>query len=191
MGGNIPQGWTDERIELLTKLWKEGLSASQIAKKLGGVTRNAVVGKVHRLGLSGNGSRMSKKARDPAAKEPVRFRATASAPRRLDHPAAPAVKLAGNGAVFTEPPDARPPAVVVPLRQEPAGTATIMTLGARMCRWPIGMPDDPDFTFCGRRSDDGASYCAGHAKIAYEAPTQRRRSTANELHRSLRRYISR
>ena len=46
-------GWTDERVELLKKLWLDGLSASQIAKQLGGVTRNAVIGKVHRLGLSG------------------------------------------------------------------------------------------------------------------------------------------
>ena len=46
-------GWTDERVELLKKLWQDGLSASQIAKQLGGVTRNAVIGKVHRLGLSG------------------------------------------------------------------------------------------------------------------------------------------
>jgi hypothetical protein len=46
-------GWTDERVELLKKLWQEGLSASQIAKALGGVTRNSVIGKVHRLGLSG------------------------------------------------------------------------------------------------------------------------------------------
>ena len=46
-------GWTDERVETLKKLWLDGLSASQIAKSLGGVTRNAVIGKVHRLGLSG------------------------------------------------------------------------------------------------------------------------------------------
>jgi GcrA cell cycle regulator len=48
-----PMSWTDERVELLTKLWQEGLSASRIAAELGGVTRNAVIGKVHRLGLSG------------------------------------------------------------------------------------------------------------------------------------------
>ena len=46
-------GWTDERVELLKKLWADGLSASQIAAELGGITRNAVIGKVHRLGLSG------------------------------------------------------------------------------------------------------------------------------------------
>ena len=45
--------WTDERVELLKKLWSDGLSASQIAAELGGITRNAVIGKVHRLGLSG------------------------------------------------------------------------------------------------------------------------------------------
>src|SRR6266851_96252 len=52
-GRRVVMGWTDERVEILKKLWLEGLSASQIAKQLGGVTRNAVIGKVHRLGLSG------------------------------------------------------------------------------------------------------------------------------------------
>lgn len=61
-------GWTDERVELLKKLWQDGLSASQIAKQLGGVTRNAVIGKVHRLGLSGRAA-PSKPAR-PVFKAP-------------------------------------------------------------------------------------------------------------------------
>src|SRR4026209_1467277 len=51
--GENPMSWTDERVELLKKLWADGLSASQIAAELGGITRNAVIGKVHRLGLSG------------------------------------------------------------------------------------------------------------------------------------------
>src|SRR5918999_5304444 len=53
LGGERPMNWTDERVELLKKLWADGLSASQIAAELGGITRNAVIGKVHRLGLSG------------------------------------------------------------------------------------------------------------------------------------------
>src|SRR6185369_705670 len=61
-------GWTDERVETLKKLWLDGLSASQIAKQLGGVTRNAVIGKVHRLGLSGRAT-PSQPAR-PAFKAP-------------------------------------------------------------------------------------------------------------------------
>ncbi len=76
-------GWTDERVETLKKLWQDGLSASQIAKQLGGVTRNAVIGKVHRLGLSGRAA-PSKPAR-PAFKAPRPQRAVAApaAPRRI------------------------------------------------------------------------------------------------------------
>ncbi len=81
-------GWTDERVETLKKLWQDGLSASQIAKQLGGVTRNAVIGKVHRLGLSGRAA-PSKPAR-PAFKAPRPQRPAAaapSAPRRISEPA--------------------------------------------------------------------------------------------------------
>src|SRR5579872_6738633 len=81
-------GWTDERVELLKKLWQDGLSASQIAKQLGGVTRNAVIGKVHRLGLSGRAA-PSKPARTvfkaPRPARPVS--AAPAAPRRLAEPA--------------------------------------------------------------------------------------------------------
>src|ERR1700761_7267033 len=81
-------GWTDERVELLKKLWLDGLSASQIAKQLGGVTRNAVIGKVHRLGLSGRAA-PSQPAR-PVFKAPRPPRpatsSSAPAPRRALEP---------------------------------------------------------------------------------------------------------
>ena len=60
--------WTDERVELLKKLWADGLSASQIASQLGGVTRNAVIGKVHRLNLSGRAKPASNAARPRKAR---------------------------------------------------------------------------------------------------------------------------
>src|SRR3954467_15102818 len=85
--GEANMGWTDERVELLKKLWQDGLSASQIAKQLGGVTRNAVIGKVHRLGLSGRAA-PSNPAR-PAFKAPRPARpvtSAPSAPRRLAEP---------------------------------------------------------------------------------------------------------
>jgi GcrA cell cycle regulator len=113
-------GWTDERVELLKKLWLDGLSASQIAKQLGGVTRNAVIGKVHRLGLSGRAA-PSQPAR-PAFKAPRPPRpAHAPAPRRVE--AAP------------QTPQPAPVYYV----EEP-GSATVLTLGAHMCKWPIGDP---------------------------------------------------
>jgi len=162
-------GWTEERVAVLKKLWLEGLSASQIAKQLGGVTRNAVIGKVHRLGLSGRAapsqpSRPVYRPTRPA--RPVH----AAAPRRVE-PVAPR-------------PAAPPPPAVVDL----PGTATVLTLGAHMCKWPIGDPSTDEFSFCGRRAGEEGPYCIEHARVAYQ-PVQKKKSTANELARSLRRYI--
>ncbi|MFC3071130.1 cell cycle sigma 70 cofactor GcrA [Phenylobacterium soli] len=165
-------GWTDERVELLKKLWQEGLSASQIAKQLGGVTRNAVIGKVHRLGLSGRAA-PSKPARTVfKAPRPARPAAAPSAPRRLAEPAtlAPA------------------PSPVRYVDEEP-GTATVLTLGAHMCKWPIGDPALDNFTFCGRRTDETGPYCHEHAQVAYQPAQAKKKSSAAELARSLRRYI--
>jgi GcrA cell cycle regulator len=166
-------GWTDERVELLKKLWQDGLSASQIAKQLGGVTRNAVIGKVHRLGLSGRAT-PSKPARSVfKAPRPARPAAAPSAPRRIAEP------------VALSQPQPSPVRYV----EEAPGMATVLTLGAHMCKWPIGDPALDSFTFCGRRSGDGP-YCAEHSQIAYQpAQTSKKKSSANELARSLRRYI--
>ena len=78
--------WTDERVELLKKMWGEGQSASQIAKELGGVTRNAVIGKVHRLGLSNRTRRAPRRERDQgqAGPRPSRPKAQPS-PRPNPH----------------------------------------------------------------------------------------------------------
>lgn len=165
-------GWTDDRVETLKKLWLEGLSASQIAKQLGGgVTRNAVIGKVHRLGLSGRAT-PSKPA--PAVVRVARPRPVASAPARR----------APSAAAASAP---TPPQTVVARREEP-GSATVLTLGVHMCKWPIGDPSSRDFTFCGRGAS--GTYCDEHARLAYQ-PVQKKtgRSQAADLARSLRRYI--
>ena len=170
-------GWTEDRVGALKKLWLEGQSASQIAKQLGGgVTRNAVIGKVHRLGLSGRAT-PSQPART-AAFRPARPRATPagspmaqpSAPRRIE-----AVTPRANLPVAPTP--MAPP--------ELPGTATVMTLGAHMCKWPIGDPSSNEFSFCGRRSSEGV-YCVEHARVAYQPQVKR---GATDLARSLRRYI--
>lgn len=173
--------WTDERVTTLKKLWLDGLSASQIAKQLGGVTRNAVIGKVHRLGLSGRAA-PSQPAR-PVFKAPRPARpATAStipaAPRRVvaAEPVAPA----------PAPVQVHQPLVAV--RNEAPGSATVLTLGAHMCKWPIGDPSSDSFTFCGRRSSEGP-YCIEHARVAYQPQQTKKKAGATELARSLRRYI--
>jgi len=167
-------GWTDERVELLKKLWQDGLSASQIAKQLGGVTRNAVIGKVHRLGLSGRAA-PSKPARPVfKAPRPARQAAAPAAPRRIAPPPLAAA--------------APPPQPPVRYVEEAPGAATVLTLGAHMCKWPIGDPSSDDFTFCGRRASE-SPYCVEHARVAYQPAQAKKRSGANELARSLRRYI--
>ena len=177
--------WTDERVETLKKLWQEGHSASQIAKQLGGVTRNAVIGKVHRLGLSGRAAPsqptrpLYKPARPP--------RPAAASPVHAERPApVHGTPIARRDPVISRPVISQP---IVPYIEEP-GTATVLTLGAKMCKWPIGDPSSDSFSFCGRRADDGTPYCVEHARVAYQ-PSQKakKRDTGTDLSRSLRRYL--
>src|SRR5271154_6131486 len=152
-------GWSETRVTTLSQLWLDGLSASQIAKQLGGVTRNAVIGKVHRLGLSGRAA-PSQPAR-PAFKAP---RPARPAPTSVSVPRRPAAVAEHTPHLSTEPAP-RLPALTE--RVEERGVATVLTLGAHMCKWPIGDPATDDFTFCGRRSTDEGPYCVEHARIAY------------------------
>jgi len=158
-------GWTDERVELLKKLWQDGLSASQIAKQLGGVTRNAVIGKVHRLGLSG---RVTKSR--PVQPKPQRkvFAGTATRMQRLVQ-GATALKPEGRPARKPEPEPVR-------LVEAPRGErCSILMLNERTCRWPIGDPGSETFSFCGGTPRDKGPYCEYHARIAYQPMLDRRR----------------
>ena len=159
--------WTEERVELLKKLWAEGLSASQIAGRLGGVTRNAVIGKVHRLGLAGRAT--SSRSRSPR-------------PRRTHVPRAnraPSLMFGTRGNTALKPQyeaeqDAEPAPLVelvIPLNER----ASIMTLKESMCRWPIGDPAEPEFHFCGRKKCGTLPYCEHHARMAYQPVQVRRR----------------
>ncbi|WP_319772294.1 GcrA family cell cycle regulator [Breoghania sp.] len=165
--------WTTERVDLLKRLWSEGLSASQIATELGGVTRNAVIGKVHRLGLSGR----AKTASAPA--KPRRTRPAASAP--TTRPAAPpaAPRTVGATALKAEAAPvavvAAQPAPVAELVIPEEQRATILQLNERTCKWPIGDPSREDFYFCGRNSEPGVPYCPHHCRIAYQPMNDRKR----------------
>lgn len=175
-------GWTDERTTTLKKLWLDGLSASQIARQLGGVTRNAVIGKVHRLGLSAR-AEPSQPAR-PAFKAPRPPRPAAqtmpSAPRRV----MPKESSTQNEVV----PAASTTPSLPAFREEEPGSATSLTLGSHMCKWPIGDPSNDGFTFCGRRSQEGP-YCMEHARVAYQPQQSKKKAGPTELARSLRRYL--
>ncbi len=153
--------WTDERVDMLKKLWSEGLSASQIAGKMGGVTRNAVIGKVHRLGLSGRAT--------PA--RPSRGRAPEQ--RKVE----PTISAAPKASTFRPTPEAKPiisaPEVSQPLVLDTGDKTTIATLNRNMCKWPIGDPAKDDFHFCGQPSQTNKPYCGYHAHVAFQ-PAQRR-----------------
>jgi GcrA cell cycle regulator len=155
--------WTEERVELLRQLWSEGLSASQIAVRLGGISRNAVIGKVHRLGLEG------------------RMRSGQPAPRLETEPTAPEPRpVLGALALKPEPagaPEAEPALQPIPAAALPAPSErlTLLHLTEQTCKWPIGDPGTPGFHFCGQRAELGLPYCAVHARIAYQPAQDRRR----------------
>ena len=171
--------WTDERVETLKNLWTEGLSASQIAKQLGGVSRNAVIGKVHRLGLEGRAKPNVKKADqalDAAPEEPVAAVAE-EAPKPVE-PAAPQTTETQAPAPANDPgtpPSAEGEAseddVVVPIPRR----LKLTELTERTCKWPIGDPMHDDFHFCGNEVDEGRPYCEYHSGLAFQPASERRR----------------
>jgi GcrA cell cycle regulator len=166
--------WTDERVELLKKLWTDGLSASQIAAELGNVTRNAVIGKVHRLGLSGR----AKDAKPAASAAATRARKATRAPSA---PAPIPPQAHSNNNVVIAPIPVQPAAELPEVFAEDdiaiamSERVTIMDLRESMCRWPMGDPTKPEFRFCGARSIAGLPYCNHHARIAYQPVADRKR----------------
>lgn len=174
--------WTDERVEKLKKLWSEGLSASQIAAQLGGVSRNAVIGKVHRLSLPG---RAKAGGSTTTARTPKR---TTSAPRAPNYASRVTTRTVTRqqGATMLkdeieidaiEQVSFRPAAnVVVPISRR----LGLTELTERTCKWPVGDPLKDDFHFCGCESPDNSPYCTYHQRMAYQ-PVNERRKAANRV----------
>ena len=159
--------WTDDRVELLKKLWSDGLSASQIAAELGGISRNSVIGKVHRLGLSG-------RAKSPSASVPRQRKPRSHG--TLMRIARPGIR--GNTALaplHSYEPELEPePELIeniVPIGQR----CSILELTECKCHWPIGDPSSSDFFFCGGKTIEGLPYCGYHSRIAYQPAADRRR----------------
>jgi GcrA cell cycle regulator len=156
--------WTDERVETLKKLWADGHSASQIAVELGGITRNAVIGKVHRLGLSGR------------AKSPSSGAARPRKPRSAAHMLRVSrSSMRGNTALahaydLDMEPEPAPVDNVIPMGQR----RSLLELTEETCRWPIGDPGTADFFFCGGSAVTSLPYCAYHSRIAYQPANVRR-----------------
>jgi GcrA cell cycle regulator len=157
--------WSDDRVEQLKKLWEAGLSASQIAAELGNVTRNAVIGKVHRLGLSGRAKTPSSAAPRQRKPRPAQHMMRVARPVSRGNTA-----LAHAFEVELEP-DPVAYDNVVPLSQR----LSLLELNEATCHWPVGDPASPDFFFCGGKALAGLPYCLQHSRIAYQPAGDRRR----------------
>ncbi len=138
--------WSDDRVTTLSKLWLEGLSASQVARQLGGVTRNAVIGKVHRLGLADRGK--------------------ASAPTRVARVRPPRAARPSRQVTPARRQPAAPQSVTAPIAvpEAPGLVRDLRHLGAHACKWPIGDPKSEAFSFCGAQAS--GRYCGGHERLA-------------------------
>lgn len=162
--------WTEQNVQMLRKYWAEGLSASQIARNLGGMTRNAVIGKVHRLGLAGRAT----------PSRPVTQRVTAPRPRAV--PAKPKLPrlVSENRPVVVIP-------EIEPLRNEDGKLFTVETIKSTQCRYGIGDPADAGFGFCGHHvAKKDTPWCLGHRQIVYQ-PSETR-AEQRERQRAAQRY---
>jgi len=179
--------WTDERVERLTKMWNEGQSASQIAKDLGGVTRNAVIGKVHRLGLSNRTTgepepvaAEPEPVAEPAAAEPsAPEEPVATAPEPVEAAPAPRRQLiVPAGQPLPPQPSANEisPEALETVREveKNAKRLSLMELTERTCKWPIGDPAGENFWFCGLGVQSGKPYCEAHVGVAFQPMSSRR-----------------
>ncbi len=191
----VCMSWTDERVELLKKMWGEGQSASQIAKELGGVTRNAVIGKVHRLGLSNRAGSGGAKA-DSKPKAEAKPKAAPKA--KAEPKAKPVPEMKTEPAVPPRPansPSNRKAIIPAgqPLPPQPSANEispealakvneiekkakklTLMELTERTCKWPVGDPATEHFWFCGLPTQAGKPYCEAHVGVAFQPMSSRR-----------------
>ena len=188
VAGAQAAGWTDERVELLKKLWMEGLSASQIAAELGeGVTRNAVIGKVHRLKLSArakptNATPRARPAARPAPRRPASAPSSAmgSAIAGMNKVRASMPRPQSIGATaLAASPDLEADLYVAPMTAEifipEDKRLSLLQLNEHTCKWPIGDPLNKDFYFCGQHSLDTSPYCEFHSRKAYHQLDKKRR----------------
>ncbi|MEO0821662.1 MAG: GcrA family cell cycle regulator [Pseudomonadota bacterium] len=190
--------WTDERVEKLKELWNEGMSASKIAKELGGVTRNAVIGKVHRLGLSNRtapptaapqGAMVDEPAPEKAVAEPepeAEIEETGPVPDEAPVAAeiAPLPTVPRREPAVRDATQPRPPGLPTPEEENARATLaeiekmarrlSLLELTERTCKWPIGDPTDDDFHFCGLPVVPGKPYCEHHVGVAYQPMSTRR-----------------
>ena len=177
--------WTDERVEQLKKMWNDGQSASQIAKELGGVTRNAVIGKVHRLGLSNRTGADGEEGLEPAPEtkaasrpEPAPAEAAPAPVPPTTHQSPAVRKIVPAGQPLPPQPSANEisPEALATVREveKKAKRIGLMDLTERTCKWPVGDPATEDFWFCGLAVKPGKPYCEAHVGVAFQPMSSRR-----------------
>ena len=191
--------WSDERVAILKKMWLEGSSASEIAKELGNITRNAVIGKVHRLGMSNrdtnnlkSGSSTSnatknvrrgrppkvnkeekKRGRPHKLKDPGDLPGTFDVTEKSTTSSAKEMRLDENKTKVASDLSEETLQNILKVEMK-SKKISLMELTERTCKWPIGDPATDTFWFCGHESEPGKPYCKTHISIAFQPITQRR-----------------
>ena len=191
--------WSDERVAILKKMWLEGSSASEIAKELGNITRNAVIGKVHRLGMSNrdtnnlksssgtsNAKKSVRRGRPPKVnkeekkrgrphklKDPGDFPGTLNVTEKSTTSSAKEMRLDENKTKVASDLSEETLQNILKVEMK-SKKISLMELTERTCKWPIGDPATDTFWFCGHESEPGKPYCKTHISIAFQPITQRR-----------------
>jgi GcrA cell cycle regulator len=181
--------WSDERVTQLRQLWDAGLSASQIASIMGGLTRNAIIGKAHRLGLA---KRVA--AREACLDlEPLapRMNIVRRLKRAQPKPKAPPKPRRNFASLWGNFPQGEPEPFVPRAADVVSRQISIMALTSTTCRWPDDeRNDEGQITFCGHPVKDEHPYCAAHCALAY-IPRRERTEKQKANDANLRRLRSR
>lgn len=175
--------WTDKMVEDLCIMWKQGLTTGEIGKRLG-VSKNSIVGKVHRLQLDARPSPIKKKEDIAAIKETIVEIENEAAPKvkaekkvEKEVPAKEILEVKPTKEVKTKEPkvtkiEKRGP--ICPIQPfVNRGEVKLTDLDNHTCRWPIGDPKDDNFRFCGKKVRVGQTYCEEHSALAYVKPTKK------------------